>query len=164
MGTLPPSKPSRQPWLRAARQDPSNHTNKVSRQCELLWRVSVLLQEELTTTGLAPLIRCQCSSAPRSENSHAAHTEGPAAPTRIQALKPRGKGFVFFFSTLSHKQKTPPHSYRRCYALFCARLGWMGGGNLFHAQAETRGTAHQQTPAVRAVNGKLKSLASPFKG
>lgn len=76
----------------------------------------------------------------------------------------RGKGFVFFFSTLSHKQKTPPHSYRRCYALFCARLGWMGGGNLFHAQAETRGTAHQQTPTVRAVNGKLKSLASPFKG
>lgn len=57
---------------RSTRQEPSKHTNKVSRQGEVLWGVSVLLQEEPTNTRLATLIRCECCPAPRC----AAQTEG----------------------------------------------------------------------------------------
>lgn len=103
-GSLPPSKISRRPLSWAARQEPSNHTNKVSRQCELLWRVSVLFQEEPPTTGLTPLIRCQRCSAPRWENNHAAHTEGCCSDQDAGIETATGPGFFFF------TQNTPASS------------------------------------------------------
>ena len=152
-GTLPPSKISRQPLRWASRQEPSNHTNKVSRQCELLWRVSVLLQEEPTTTGLAELIRCQCCSVCRWEDNHVAHTEC-CYSDRDQGIKtPTAKFFfvcLFVLNkthlphcpTVDHKaelqQKTVSQPYRRYCGLFYPNWGWTLSENLFKAHRQWR--------------------------